>query len=381
MLCYAVVVATILVGIVFHIIILRGVLVKGFVPAFAVIPFFCFGEFMTTVTIKDVEVFSAGNHKNRTYSEADLTQIVNNTNSIISELKPFVKISHDSEQTLVSNSQLPSAGWVENIRKVGSKVVADFSRVPKVVADVIRAGGYRRVSSEILSQIKSTSGEIKNNVLYAVALLGADLPAVRSLTDLPKLYEDNSIETFTFDLNFEEVEMTTENNEVAEKATTEAQESATVEKKDVVETVEFAELSRENETLRTEKSELVSLVASLEQRLKVIEMQRVQDAEAHRRSKIELFVEDLKSEGRVTPSAEEKVKGLLETLVSDTEVITFSEEETSRLDLAMSAFSAITEQKLVAFTELASAKSSKDDMQNLREQMKSHGFNLKEAKQ
>jgi len=73
-------------------------------------------------------------------------------------------------------------GWVQRVYREGKKLLADFD-VPEKVANWIREGYLRFVSVELLKDVKASTREIPW-VLDAVALLGADQPAVGILKSL-----------------------------------------------------------------------------------------------------------------------------------------------------------------------------------------------------
>jgi DNA-binding transcriptional regulator GbsR (MarR family) len=77
-------------------------------------------------------------------------------------------------------------GWVKRVYREGSRLLADFADMPRVVYDLIKQGAYKYVSVELLSGIKADT-RIIPWVLDAVALLGADQPAVGTLKDLQAL--------------------------------------------------------------------------------------------------------------------------------------------------------------------------------------------------
>jgi hypothetical protein len=81
----------------------------------------------------------------------------------------------------------PAIGWVEKVYKKGNKLLADFSDVPRTVYEAVKRKLYRTVSIELLFNVKRDNGQRFNNVLDAVALLGADHPAVNTLADLDAL--------------------------------------------------------------------------------------------------------------------------------------------------------------------------------------------------
>jgi len=144
----------------------------------------------TYTTLTDVEIFAEGDWKGDKYSGKDVDSLVNDTNAILEKVKPFVKLGHDDAQKLQQKEGLPALGWITKLKKKGKKVLADIKDVPKVLADLIQKGAYKRVSSEILWNFVEPSSNTKYPyILGAVAFLGADMPAVTNLKDIAALYE------------------------------------------------------------------------------------------------------------------------------------------------------------------------------------------------
>jgi phage I-like protein len=106
--------------------------------------------------------------------------------------EPPLKLGHDDDQAIIQESGFPSIGWVQALRVKGDKLVADFKGVPKKLADIIKAGGYKKVSSELYFDY-SIGGKTWPAVLKAVALLGADVPAVKTIADIRAAYDENAI--------------------------------------------------------------------------------------------------------------------------------------------------------------------------------------------
>lgn len=149
---------------------------------------------MDTRDIIGVEIFASGTWNGDTYTDGDLDEMVNNFRATKDALKPYLKLGHDDGQKLMPQKDgMPSLGWIENLRRVGKKLVADFKGIPGKIHDLIKAGGYRRVSSEIYLDAK-IGGKTFGKVLKAVALLGGDTPAVQNLKDILSLYGLGSIE-------------------------------------------------------------------------------------------------------------------------------------------------------------------------------------------
>lgn len=93
-----------------------------------------------------------------------------------------LKLGHDGPDARDDPSTQFALGWVQRVYREGKKLLADFD-VPQKVADWIREGYLRFVSVELLKDVKASTREIPW-VLDAVALLGADQPAVGILKSL-----------------------------------------------------------------------------------------------------------------------------------------------------------------------------------------------------
>lgn len=134
--------------------------------------------------LKGVEIFASGTWNGRTFVDADLDGIVRSFDFFeLSGRVPF-KLGHNDEQA-ISDGQ-PALGWVERIWRAGSKLLADFRDVPTIIYEAIRTGRYKFVSVELLRDVQADT-RVVPLVLDAVALLGADVPAVGNLKDLQAL--------------------------------------------------------------------------------------------------------------------------------------------------------------------------------------------------
>jgi len=140
-----------------------------------------------TYDIGGVEIFSIGKWNGDEYTESDLNEMVRAFAETQSRMKPYLKLGHSDNQAFAQKDGLPAVGWVDSIRKVGNKLIADFKKVPKKIYELIKAGAYRRVSSEVFFNL-SIEGKKYPRVLKAVALLGGDTPAVQNLDDIVQLY-------------------------------------------------------------------------------------------------------------------------------------------------------------------------------------------------
>ena len=129
--------------------------------------------------IKDVEIFATGNHNGDEYTEKDLDDMVVAFGGL--DFRPAVKIGHTKDKP-----GAPSYGWVQNLKRVGNKLYADLTDMHDSVVDAIRSKAYDRVSSEIYFNLKRGDKQFRR-ALKAVALLGAEVPAVANLVPLHKV--------------------------------------------------------------------------------------------------------------------------------------------------------------------------------------------------
>ena len=137
--------------------------------------------------IPNVEIFASGVWNGDKYTNDDLDIMVEAFNDPNHKLKPFLKLGHNEDQKLLANDGLPAAGFVSNLRRVGDKLVADFVDMPKKIFELVENKAFRKVSSEIFWNIQIAGKKFKR-MLSAVALLGADTPAVSSLDDILEMY-------------------------------------------------------------------------------------------------------------------------------------------------------------------------------------------------
>jgi len=144
-------------------------------------------EFAETFDLDNVEVFKAGTWNGDTYSEADIQTMVDNFVDLKDKVKPPVKLGHNEDQKIVKDSGLPAGGWIKSLKKVGKKLVADISDVPRKIYELVKNKGYKRVSSEVYPNYKS-AGKEHGPALRAVAFLGSDIPAVDGLSDILALH-------------------------------------------------------------------------------------------------------------------------------------------------------------------------------------------------
>lgn len=141
-------------------------------------------------TIEGVEIFSTGTWNEEEVTDEHLQGMVKAFKENKNGLRPFLKLGHDENQKLLQEDGHPAAGWIDNLRVVGDKLVADFVDVPKNIYQLIKNKAYRSVSSEVFHNIK-IGKKMYERMLAAVALLGADIPAVMNLKEILAQYKKN----------------------------------------------------------------------------------------------------------------------------------------------------------------------------------------------
>jgi len=210
-----------------------------------------------TYDISDVEIFAAGKWNGDEYSEADLDAMVESFNEIGGKIKPYLKLGHDKDQKLLQADGMPAAGWVNGIRRVGDRLLASFTAVPEKIYQLINSKAYGRFSSEIYWNLKEGEKKYKR-VLRAVALLGADTPAVQTLDDFINLYTANEFEAMK---SYHEIKEDQMNPEIEKNYTD-----------------KIAELETQLKAYADEKQELQGKIAENERAMKAKDVNAYLDA-------------------------------------------------------------------------------------------------------
>jgi hypothetical protein len=143
--------------------------------------------------VNRVEIFEAGVHKGRPYTVWMLDQAVANFArfsgaagaAIGIKVDPPVVLGHSEDQALLDDSGLPAAGIVTRMWRDRSKLIADFGDVPGPVAGLINQRAYRTVSAEFWLDFED-QGRHFGLTLKRVAILGGEVPQVKSLADIPR---------------------------------------------------------------------------------------------------------------------------------------------------------------------------------------------------
>lgn len=137
-------------------------------------------------SVKGCEVFAAGIHRGNLYTTHDLDDMVANFRRARGRVDPPLSVGHEEDQSLLDNTGLPAAGWVTRLYRRGAKLMADFGGIPRSIAKLINGRAYRKVSAEVYDEPpEGAPPGCSGRMLRRVALLGAELPQIKSLADLP----------------------------------------------------------------------------------------------------------------------------------------------------------------------------------------------------
>lgn len=250
--------------------------------------------FAKTYNINNVEIFATGKWNGDTYTEKDLDEIVKAFNETKNEIKPFLKLGHDPKQKLLQKDGYPSAGWITNLKKVGNKIVATFSDVPEKVYQLIKNKAYKTVSSEIFWNLKHKDKTYKR-LLSAVALLGSDMPAVTSLSDILNLYGFNTEDNFNKILN----KNISIDYQLLKTYTISMEDHQMEEKVKELES-QLKEYKTKEDEWKSEKEKLETYKKELDEKLSKVE-------EEKHEAEIKKFVSELESQEMCTPAMKEYI--------------------------------------------------------------------------
>lgn len=343
---------------------------------------------LETRELKDIEIFAAGKWNGRTYTEKDLFDMVNNFNILKDEIKPYLKLGHDENQKILQSDGYPSAGWVTNLKVKGKKLIADVVGIPKKIFELIQAGGYKRISSELYLNLRDSKNNVYNKVLRAVALLGADTPAVGTLGDLVAQYgadycikikaDEPAFENYIFDRDeggeiaaTEQSEKGNKNNKgdnkMSEEIIKKFQEEAAEAKKKVEESeakVKEAEAKAAESEAKAKEAEAKAeaekkLAEEAVEAKNKLEAEKTEMKKLEKEKNIESFIKDLLKQEKITPKQAPYVTAVLNSL-DEAKVLTYKEGESEKTMPIVEAFKKLmvsnTEGKLLG--ELSEGETS-----------------------
>jgi len=266
------------------------------------------GDFdMATVDKNKVEIFRAGKWNGDEYTIEDLDEIVKAHKEIGLILKPYLKLGHDEGQKLLQKDGYPSAGWITNVYREGKRLFADIKNIPKKIGELIDNKAYGRFSSEIYWNLKE-GGRVFKKALKAVALLGADTPAVGTMDDFINLYETN---------NFEKVVLCTdiENNGNNEKDNNKTEDDIMTDTvKDVKVNIELEnkdEIKQKFDEIKNHNKELEGKLDSKDKELLEAREALKEAKFSQRKAEVDSYLDKKIEEKKILPSQRESYFNLL----------------------------------------------------------------------
>lgn len=142
----------------------------------------------------EMEIFRAGTHNKMEFDEADLEEMASNFHVLKGELRPKLKITHRESQEKIAG--LASYGDVVDVfTRAGEdgkkRLFAKVANVPQEVRAWIKDRRFPERSIELYPEFELGTEEnpkTYKNVLKAIALLGAEMPAVTGMA--PVLLEE-----------------------------------------------------------------------------------------------------------------------------------------------------------------------------------------------
>lgn len=154
------------------------------------------------------------------FTTDDLDQVVQSFDALGTKLglRPHLKLGHtDAQKFFGQRSGFPSLGEVAAVYREDDVLYADFVNVPEALLDLVVKRRYTQVSVELYPSYEYEGSKF-SNVLVAVALLGAELPAVKGLKDLADALYKEVQAAFAADQGKLEFTMPAENKKTDETA-------------------------------------------------------------------------------------------------------------------------------------------------------------------
>lgn len=262
-----------------------------------------------TKSINGVEIFSIGTWNGDTYTQADLDMMVHAFAKTSNTLRPPLKLGHDDDQKLVQKDGLPAAGWIGNLYSQGGKLIADFIDIPSKIYDLLVKGSYRKVSSEILWNA-DLNGDHYSRMLSAVALLGADMPAVTNLQDIMSMYAVKAQQIKSYDFNSESLIIKSYKN-IFDGGNMKTEAEIKLELDLANEKKKAQDLEEQVKTYKKSEEDKESELTELKKFKADAEAKAIESAKALHESNIEKELLNLQNEKLITPSMKPYVKELL----------------------------------------------------------------------
>lgn len=240
------------------------------------------------------EIFAVGKWNGIDVTQEMLIELANNFSRLADFIDVPLKLGHNEEQQMTDGE--PALGWVDKVWVEGEKLFAKFVDLPDIVFDAIEKKRYKNVSIEALFDVNH-KGVDYGTVLTAVALLGTDMPAVNTLSDLQTYMTANNL-AFSSHATFSK-----KPSDKSEKSTMTPEEKA-----------EFDRLKAENEAKdkliaghATEKAKFTTESAEKDAKIKELEGEKETSKFAAEKKEVEEDLEGLVKDKKITPAQRDKL--------------------------------------------------------------------------
>ncbi|MCK5358323.1 MAG: hypothetical protein KAJ48_08000 [Elusimicrobiales bacterium] len=328
---------------------------------------------METFDILNRKIFSVGTWNGDKWTEEMLNQAVKAFADTKGKLRPPLKLGHNKEQKITNG--LPAIGWVDNLRKVGNDLVADFKKIPKVIYELLNAGAYRTVSAEFW-QNATIDGKKYPFIFKGLALLGADLPAVDTVSDIIEMYDLKDTETKEYEIELKnEVKKTKSEDKEMEKEMKELlNKVADLEAKGKTASENYAKdketWGKEKKELKTKLSETENKYSEMETKSKEIEAEKVKIEYTAR-------IDKLIADKRVLPAHKEKMLTFMLDMPIEKK-FKEGEKEVSYSEMLVKVFSEMPEINISTEEKTEAGKTQSED-EAIQKYMKDNKVEYKEA--
>jgi hypothetical protein len=150
--------------------------------------------------IRGIETFAAGEYDGDAdgekwkYSDDDIATIARNFKTLSAGDKPVHRVP-----VAVTHDQIHSHGWVKAAAAkdhadgdAGALLTTDWEHVSPGLRRAIKDRSIRKVSAEIKTDFADRTGKViaPGPYLYRIVVLGADVPRVKGLEDIPATFAD-----------------------------------------------------------------------------------------------------------------------------------------------------------------------------------------------
>ena len=332
-----------------------------------------------TYDLQGIEIFASGEWNGDKYTNNDLDAIIHSFYETKDELKPYLKLGHDKNQKLVQKDGFPALGWIESLRRVGNKLVADFKRVPKRIYELMQAGAYRRVSSELYTGMK-VKEKVYPYLLKAVAILGGDTPAVESLSDLVALYasecnvatyeETQAFKSYEYK-SMEDESMTQQEIEKIQKDLAEAQKNFSEAEAKV------KEIEAKAKELEKENGELKKTNEGLSGRVENLEKSVANFSDEKRASEINAVLDKAVTDKKILPSQKPHLFSLMSASNGEKKFKMGDKEHTAKE--VLESFIALNSVEIQTDEKSQIDSTSKDFAERVKQHSEKHKVSIAEA--